>query len=83
MPNKETNNRYEITTKDLPIQCPMDNMTHWNSHLVSLLVLPLINPESVLIAVTSMCLLKKRQQTSKKIASVLPPTLHRADRWQL
>ncbi|MCF6236412.1 MAG: zinc-finger domain-containing protein [Gammaproteobacteria bacterium] len=32
MPNKETNNRYEITTKDLPIQCPMDNMTHWNSH---------------------------------------------------
>ncbi|MDH5485513.1 MAG: zinc-finger domain-containing protein [Gammaproteobacteria bacterium] len=24
--------RYEITTDDLPLHCPMDNMTLWDSH---------------------------------------------------
>ncbi len=24
--------RYEVTTKDLPLHCPMPNMTLWNSH---------------------------------------------------
>jgi uncharacterized Zn-finger protein len=24
--------RYEITRDDLPLHCPMDNMTLWNSH---------------------------------------------------
>ncbi|MCW9023536.1 MAG: zinc-finger domain-containing protein [Gammaproteobacteria bacterium] len=24
--------RYEITKDDLPLHCPMDNMTLWNSH---------------------------------------------------
>ena len=24
--------RYEITSKDLPLHCPMPNMTLWNSH---------------------------------------------------
>ncbi len=24
--------RYEVTTADLPLHCPMDNMTQWNSH---------------------------------------------------
>ncbi len=24
--------RYEISHKDLPLHCPMDNMTLWNSH---------------------------------------------------
>ena len=25
-------NRYEITKKDLPLHCPMDGMSLWNSH---------------------------------------------------
>lgn len=25
-------NRYEVTTDDLPLCCPMPNMTLWNSH---------------------------------------------------
>ncbi len=25
-------NRYEITRKDLPLHCPMDGMSLWNSH---------------------------------------------------
>jgi len=25
-------NRYEITKADLPLNCPMDHMSHWNSH---------------------------------------------------
>ena len=25
-------NRYEVTRKDLPLHCPMENMTLWNSH---------------------------------------------------
>ncbi|HEB87692.1 MAG TPA: zinc-finger domain-containing protein [Gammaproteobacteria bacterium] len=25
-------NRYEITRADLPLHCPMDNMSRWNSH---------------------------------------------------
>jgi uncharacterized Zn-finger protein len=25
-------NRYEITRADLPLHCPMDNMTLWDSH---------------------------------------------------
>ena len=25
-------NRYEVTRADLPLHCPMDNMTLWNSH---------------------------------------------------
>jgi len=25
-------NRYEITKADLPLNCPMDNMSLWNSH---------------------------------------------------
>jgi uncharacterized Zn-finger protein len=32
---KETANaqqRYDITRDDLPLHCPMDNMTLWNSH---------------------------------------------------
>ena len=24
--------RYEVTQADLPLHCPMDNMTLWNSH---------------------------------------------------
>ncbi len=24
--------RYEVTRKDLPLHCPMDGMTLWNSH---------------------------------------------------
>ncbi|VAX14633.1 hypothetical protein MNBD_GAMMA24-983 [hydrothermal vent metagenome] len=24
--------RYEITRADLPLHCPMDNMSQWNSH---------------------------------------------------
>ncbi len=24
--------RYEVTRADLPLHCPMDNMTLWNSH---------------------------------------------------
>lgn len=24
--------RYEITREDLPLHCPMDNMSLWNSH---------------------------------------------------
>ena len=24
--------RYEITSKDLPLHCPMPNMSLWNSH---------------------------------------------------
>ncbi len=24
--------RYEVTRKDLPLHCPMPNMTLWNSH---------------------------------------------------
>ncbi len=24
--------RYEITTTDLPLHCPMDNMSQWDSH---------------------------------------------------
>ena len=24
--------RYEVTRSDLPLHCPMDNMTLWNSH---------------------------------------------------
>ena len=24
--------RYEVTGADLPLHCPMDNMTLWNSH---------------------------------------------------
>jgi len=24
--------RYEITTADLPLHCPMDNMSQWDSH---------------------------------------------------
>ena len=24
--------RYEITAKDIPLHCPMPNMTLWNSH---------------------------------------------------
>jgi len=24
--------RYEVTTADLPLHCPMDNMSQWNSH---------------------------------------------------
>jgi len=24
--------RYEVTKKDLPLHCPMDGMTLWNSH---------------------------------------------------
>jgi len=24
--------RYEVTPADLPLHCPMDNMTQWNSH---------------------------------------------------
>jgi len=29
-PNAE--NRYEVTRKDLPLHCPMDSMSLWNSH---------------------------------------------------
>jgi uncharacterized Zn-finger protein len=29
-PNAE--NRYEITRADLPLHCPMDGMSLWNSH---------------------------------------------------
>jgi len=29
-PNAE--NRYEVTRSDLPLHCPMDSMTLWNSH---------------------------------------------------
>ena len=29
-PNAE--NRYEVTTSDLPLHCPMDGMSLWNSH---------------------------------------------------
>ena len=25
-------NRYEVTRADLPLHCPMDSMTLWNSH---------------------------------------------------
>jgi uncharacterized Zn-finger protein len=25
-------NTYEVTKKDLPLHCPMDNMSLWNSH---------------------------------------------------
>ena len=25
-------NRYEVTQADLPLHCPMDSMTLWNSH---------------------------------------------------
>ena len=25
-------NRYEVTRAELPLHCPMDNMTLWNSH---------------------------------------------------
>jgi uncharacterized Zn-finger protein len=25
-------NRYEVTHADLPLHCPMDSMTLWNSH---------------------------------------------------
>lgn len=25
-------NRYEVTAADLPLHCPMDGMTLWNSH---------------------------------------------------
>jgi uncharacterized Zn-finger protein len=25
-------NRYEVTRKDLPLHCPMDGMSLWNSH---------------------------------------------------
>lgn len=25
-------NRYEVTAADLPLHCPMDSMTLWNSH---------------------------------------------------
>jgi len=25
-------NRYEVTRSDLPLHCPMDSMTLWNSH---------------------------------------------------
>ncbi len=25
-------NRYEVTEADLPLHCPMDGMTLWNSH---------------------------------------------------
>ncbi len=24
--------KYQISRKDLPLHCPMDNMTSWNSH---------------------------------------------------
>jgi uncharacterized Zn-finger protein len=24
--------KYQVTSKDLPLHCPMDNMTSWNSH---------------------------------------------------
>jgi len=31
---KEANaeKKYQVTRKDLPLHCPMDNMTSWNSH---------------------------------------------------
>jgi len=29
-PNAE--NRYEVTRADLPLHCPMDSMSLWNSH---------------------------------------------------
>ncbi len=29
-PNAE--NRYEVSRKDLPLHCPMDGMSLWNSH---------------------------------------------------
>ncbi len=29
-PNAE--NRYEVTRADLPLQCPLDSMSLWNSH---------------------------------------------------
>ena len=32
MLNRDKNNRYEITSKDLPLHCPTDEMTQWNSH---------------------------------------------------
>ena len=25
-------NRYDVTRKDLPLHCPMDSMSLWNSH---------------------------------------------------
>ncbi len=24
--------KYQVTSKDLPLHCPMDNMTSWDSH---------------------------------------------------
>ncbi len=30
MPNAQ--NRYEVTRADLPLHCPMDSMSLWNSH---------------------------------------------------
>lgn len=24
--------KYQVSSKDLPLHCPMDNMTSWNSH---------------------------------------------------
>lgn len=30
MPNAQ--NRYEVTTADLPLSCPMPGMSLWNSH---------------------------------------------------
>jgi uncharacterized Zn-finger protein len=27
-----TQNRYEVTRADLPLHCPMDGMSLWNSH---------------------------------------------------
>ena len=30
MPNAQ--NRYEVTKADLPLHCPMDGMSLWNSH---------------------------------------------------
>jgi len=27
-----TQNKYDVTEKDLPLHCPMDGMSLWNSH---------------------------------------------------
>ena len=30
--NANTENKYEVTKADLPLHCPMDGMSLWNSH---------------------------------------------------
>jgi len=30
--NTNTKNHYEVSSADLPLHCPMDGMTLWNSH---------------------------------------------------